>query len=173
MSDIPLSVMFPGKYVKAEDLGGRQIKVVIESVVMEDVPMTGGKKERKPVISLKGKDKKFIAGKTNGYAIAVLLGIQSSGWLGKTIIIGPDTDVLGKDVVACIRVVGSPDATPERRAAFDRAWRGERQRGRLVDRLKKERSRAAASSMNAPPVEKEEVAAPEEAAAPERPFTAD
>ena len=135
--ELTLGVMYPSKYLKASDLLGRQFELKIRSVGLEDVVMTNGRKERKLVLSFEKTTKLLIAGKTNGYALGVLIGSRAKDWEGKRVVLCADVDVLGRDGdVPCVRIVSSPDAPPARAEAYARAWRGERKRGKLVARLK-------------------------------------
>src|SRR4051812_40792334 len=105
--DLNLSLMYPSKYLKAEDLRGHTVTVTIEHVNIEALMMTGGRKEKKVVIRFVGKEKQFVANKTNGFALGLLLGPHARSWEGKKVQLAPDVDTLGKDEVPCIRVVGS------------------------------------------------------------------
>lgn len=137
-SDMTLSVMFPSKYLKCSDLQGRNVPITISKVTIEDVPMTGGKKERKCVLSLAKTKKQLVIGKTNGYALGVLISSNAKTWEGKKITLCPDVTMFGKKKMPCIRIIGSSDAPPERAAAYARAWIGDRMGGELVSRLKRE-----------------------------------
>lgn len=143
MSDKPtpmemtLSVMFPSDYLKAADLKGGNVTVAITGIKSDMVPMVGGKKEKKWVVSITRTNKKFIIGKTNAWAMGLLFGDAAREWEGKKIILCPDMTRYGGEDVACIRICGSPDATPERSAAFAKAWLGDRKGGNLVARVKR------------------------------------
>lgn len=143
-ADLNLKLMYPSNYLAAEDLQGKHVTVAIHDVKMETLVMEGGVKSKKVVLTLaKPKngeiiDKLLVAGKTNGYAIALLLGQNGRDWKGKRITLCPDEDMLKKDTVPCIRIAGSPDAAEDRAAAYSRAWKGDRIRGRLIGRIKQE-----------------------------------
>ena len=119
--DLTIGVMYPSAFLKCEDLRGAQCTVTITEVVMTDVPMAGGKSERCVVASMKGTKKQWIVGKTNGYALAVLLGPDGHVWVGRRVTLCPDTDRLGGTRVPCVRVAGSPDASEPRSAAYAEA----------------------------------------------------
>lgn len=141
MSGFTVELMFPGKYVKAEDLNGKASTVVIESIVKEDLIIKGGKKKPSWVATMKGKTKHFVLCKTNVLSLAVLHGSTLECWLNKKIVLIPDVDMCGREEVACIRIQGSPEAPPERAAAYAKAWKGERMRGELAARLKDAKER--------------------------------
>jgi hypothetical protein len=95
-----LGEAFPGQYIKAADLQGKRVVVVIDKVTMEDI---GG--EQKPVMHFKGKDRGMVLNRTNGNAIADILGTdETDEWTGKAILLYPTrVDFQGKRVDA-IRV---------------------------------------------------------------------
>lgn len=119
LSDI--SLLHPSKYLSCDDLKGRTITVKIESVSVEPVQKTDGSEEDKPIIRFERANKDFVGGKTNDYSLAVLLSRKPIDWVGKRVTLMPGTTTFGRDVKPCIRIAGSPDATPERAKAFDQA----------------------------------------------------
>jgi hypothetical protein len=142
---LALSVMFPSNFLKAEDLQGRAITVTIQSVAGEQVPMTGGKKEKCNVVRLVGKKKQWILNRTNANALALLLSPDprqpsARDWFGKRVSLVEDIDTKSGEELVSIRIAGSPDAAPDRAAAYERAWRGERKGGKLCARLKRARA---------------------------------
>jgi len=99
---------FPGQYVKAADLGGKTIVVVIERVEMEDI--SG---ETKPVVHFRGKERGLALNKTNANMIGEVLGTYDTDrWKGQAISLYPSkTDFQGKRV-DCIRVDKAPTGAP-------------------------------------------------------------
>lgn len=91
---------FPGAYLKAADLAGKRVGVVIEKVDMEDI---GG--DRKPVVHFKGKDRGLVLNVTNSNSITMIVGSdETDEWPGTRIVLFPSkTDFQGKRV-DCIRV---------------------------------------------------------------------
>jgi len=116
-----ISCLHPSKYLSYDDLKGRTITVKIESVEMEAVQMSDGSEEERPVLRFERANKPFIGGKTNNFSLGVLLSRKPTDWVGKRIVLMPGTTTFGRDVLPCIRIGGSPDATPERAKAFDQA----------------------------------------------------
>ena len=112
--------LMPGKYLEADDLRGRPVTYVIASVGHEVLTQSDGTELNAPVIVFERVKKAFVAtAKTNLRSIALLLGRNPSTWAGKRITLHVDKVGLGTDPSApCLRVAGSPDATPERVAAF-------------------------------------------------------
>jgi hypothetical protein len=139
-----ISCLHPSKYLSCDDLKGRTITVKIASVDMEPVQMSDGSEEVKPVIRFEKANKAFIGGKTNDYSIAVLLSRKPLDWVGKRITLMPGTTTFGRDIKPCIRIAGSPDASPERAKAFDQA----RARTAQVD-IKKQAKRFVAELKSA------------------------
>lgn len=89
----------------AWDLGGREVTVTIESVTPGTVGGQQGKKAaRKPILTFKGKRKKFVCNVTNGTAIATLYGKHVEKWIGERITLYPTTTTFGRETVDCIRV---------------------------------------------------------------------
>lgn len=94
-----INAAFPSTYLKAADLQGRNVPVIIEYVEMEDI---GG--DHKPVIHFKGKERGLVLNKTNASTIAQMHGSDTDGWAGKSItLFASQTDFQGRSV-PCIRV---------------------------------------------------------------------
>jgi len=104
--------VFPSKWLKAGDLQGRNIKVTMENILMEEVA-----DDKKPVLYFQGKTKGLVLNKTNANAIAGMYGPDTDNWKGRAIVIFPtQVDYAGKPVQA-IRVQmtkpAAADETPE------------------------------------------------------------
>lgn len=72
--------VFPSKYLKASDLQGKAVKVVIDRVVVEKMG-----EDNKPVVYFKGKEKGMALNKTNAQMIAAHYSPETAGWAGKEI----------------------------------------------------------------------------------------
>lgn len=132
-------------YIAADDLGGKVRTLVISDVrFAPDMPgkPRNGKKSKSVLITFEKARKCWIVNTTNQWSIALLLGTKTAvEWIGKRISLHADMDVdiESGQPTACIRVQGSPDATPERAKAYAKAWAGgKRERGALVKRVKRE-----------------------------------
>jgi len=112
-----ITARHPSQYLSHDDLRGRTLTLKIETSEQEEVKLAGGK-DHKTVIRFEGIPKPLVNNTTNDYSIAVLISRRPSEWVGKRITIGPAETMFGSDVVPCIRVLGSPDAAPERAKAF-------------------------------------------------------
>ena len=93
---------FPSNYLKASDLGGRQVVVTIDRVEFEPV---GRDKEVKPVLYFVGKTKGVVLNKTNGRKITEITGsAMTEEWVGSAITIYPTETEFAGETVECIRV---------------------------------------------------------------------
>lgn len=109
-------LMFPSKYVRAADLMGKDVTVEIASVKMEELTMAGGKKDKKPVMTFKGKDKALVLNKTNATTIASGYGSDTKDWVGQPITLYPTKTNCGGAQVDCIRVREPGRARPQSHA---------------------------------------------------------
>lgn len=106
-----LELVYPSKYVKAADLRGKDVTVVIDRVLEENLVMVGGKRDRKAVVvmrSLQGKpiEKRWVVGKTVLRQIGEAVGEKVvKKWSGKSVTMYPTT-CRGTQggMVECIRV---------------------------------------------------------------------
>ena len=74
------------KYLKAADLQGRTIKVVIAGVsLLEFEDESTGTKTAKPALSLKGKEKQIVCNATSVQELIQAYGADSEQWVGKEI----------------------------------------------------------------------------------------
>lgn len=71
---------FPSNYLKASDLKGQLVTVLMSDVRWEKLG-----DDDKPVLYFEGKEKGLVLNKTNANNIAGLYGPETSDWLGKAI----------------------------------------------------------------------------------------
>src|SRR5690349_18637485 len=91
-----ISSAFPGQYLKAADLQGREVTVTMDHVKQEDI---GG--DHKPVLYFTGKERGLVLNKTNANNISYLYGDETEQWHGKPIILyAAMVDFQGKSVAA-------------------------------------------------------------------------
>ena len=96
-----ISSAFPSNYVKAADLKGNNVIVVMARVEMEKIG-----NDEKPVLYFQGKDKGLVLNRTNSNNISLLYGDDTDDWAGREIVLFPAmVDFQGKTVEA-IRVRG-------------------------------------------------------------------
>lgn len=87
------------KWLTANDLKGKEIKVTVDGSKVEEVGDT-----HKLCVYFKGKEKGLALNKTNARMIAETYGRDSEDWTGKEIVLYPTkTEFQGK-LVDCIRV---------------------------------------------------------------------
>jgi hypothetical protein len=92
---------FPSKFLKADDLQGKEITVQIDHVAMEEV---GKDKEIRPALYFRGKEKGIVLNKTNATNIAAAYGPDTDDWTGQPVTLFTTwVDFQGKSVPA-IRV---------------------------------------------------------------------
>jgi arabinogalactan endo-1,4-beta-galactosidase len=77
-----ISEEFPSKYLKASDLGGREVKVIMANVEREKLG-----DDSKPVLYFKGKEKGVVLNKTNSNTIADAYGDDTDEWFDQEIIL--------------------------------------------------------------------------------------
>jgi hypothetical protein len=107
-----LELLYPSEYVKAADLRGKDVTVVIDHLTWENLVMAGGKRDRKVTVHLRsvsGKklEKRWVIGKTVLRQIRDALGGETdvSKWSGGKITMYPTTTRGGDGkTVDCIRV---------------------------------------------------------------------
>lgn len=94
-----------GSYLKADDLEGREARVVVESVEFEDIKGDHGT-ERKLVAKFVGKDKGLILNRTNAESIASIAGDDDfDNWPGACLILWVDPNVtFGGKKMPAIRI---------------------------------------------------------------------
>lgn len=92
-----------GSYIKAEDLGGRAVRVSIERVTIEEIK-SDGKTEKKLVAHFAGKDKGLVLNRTNADTLNEIFGTDDyDEWTGP-IVLFPDTTMFGGKKVPCVRL---------------------------------------------------------------------
>jgi len=108
---------FPGQYLKAADLKGRNVRLIMRDVVMEDLS-SGEQRERKPVLYFEKTERGFVLNKTNAMYIADMYGPETTAWIGKPITIYPTKVEFSGRLVDTIRIEYVP---PAQRAAVMQA----------------------------------------------------
>lgn len=76
--------LFPSKYLKAHDLGGKSFTLTIRAATLEDVGH-GAEKERKLAIAFEKATKMMLLNRTNAMIIASIYGPETDGWMGKAV----------------------------------------------------------------------------------------
>lgn len=95
---------FPSKTLKASDLNGNNVSVVISHVEMEKVG-SGTSAETKPVVYFQGKQKGLVLNKTNSKRITEIVGSsETDDWEGHSIVLYPTETEFQGETVDCIRI---------------------------------------------------------------------
>lgn len=79
-----INLLFPSKYLKGEDLGGKEVTVTIKEMKVERMGV-GAEKEDKPVLYFERATKALILNRTNALMISGLYGPETGMWGGKRI----------------------------------------------------------------------------------------
>lgn len=106
MSKTDYRTFFDKELLGAWDLKERDVTVTIDKVTGGELTMSGGKKNKKPIIFMKGTEKKLVINATNGKTIASLYGNHIEDWIGKRITLYKSTtrSPQGDGEVECIRI---------------------------------------------------------------------
>lgn len=101
--------LFPGRFVKAADLKGRDMTLTISAVTIEELPQDGGPPRSRGIIAFGGAKKTLVLNRTNGECLKAMFGRDTGEWIGKRVTLFPaQIESFGGQDVA-IRVRGSPD----------------------------------------------------------------
>lgn len=98
--------LYPGRFVKAGDLKGRDVNLTITRVHVEE--LEGTKKQTKGIISFRETPKELVLNRTNGECLKAMWGRDTGEWVGKRVTIYPckiESDLAD----LAVRVRGSPD----------------------------------------------------------------
>jgi hypothetical protein len=95
--------LYPSRFLRCTDLGGKPMRVTIAGITREDV---GG--EQKVVLAFADGAKSLILNKTNARSIAKILGNETRGWNGHDIMLVPAQVDFKGDVVDGVRVRPAP-----------------------------------------------------------------
>jgi hypothetical protein len=99
--------LYDKDYLGAWDLPeGKEVVVTIENVVGGELTSQGGKKNKKPIISFVGKEKKFVCNVTNAKTIAAMYGNHVEKWKGQkiTLYVSQTRDPSTGSDIDCLRV---------------------------------------------------------------------
>ena len=97
--------VFPSKYLKAADLGGKPITVLIERADEETLKTPEGREDVKTVLSFKGAKKTLPLNMTNWDSVAEITGEgDTARWPGHALELYPTTTTMQGKTVPCIRI---------------------------------------------------------------------
>ena len=92
---------FPSKYLSSDDLDGREVRLTIARVEVEEV---GRNKDRKPILYFTKAKKGMVLNKTNAKTIAAAYGKNTDQWEDREIVIFSMKVQFGDEIVDGIRV---------------------------------------------------------------------
>jgi hypothetical protein len=99
-----LSDLFPSKYLKAADLGGKPWQMKIQDARVETMKGLNGGDETKCVLYFAGAKKAFPLNRTNFSSVAKICGDDSDMWPGHTVEVYPTETEMKGEMVDCIRI---------------------------------------------------------------------
>jgi hypothetical protein len=100
---------FSSNYLRAGDLGGKEVDVVIDKVTAEEFE-EDGKKRTKPVVHFRGnRFKPLVTNKTNGMTLAIACGSEDCDtWPGKQVRLYAELVGFKGKVTEAVRVKRTP-----------------------------------------------------------------
>lgn len=98
-----IDAAFPSKYLKAADLQGRNVTLVIERVEVEEIGF-GRDKDHKPVLYFEKAKKGLVLNVTNKNKIKEAYGKDTDEWTGKPLVLFSAMVDFAGDTVESIRV---------------------------------------------------------------------
>jgi hypothetical protein len=96
--------LFPSKYFKAADLGGKPTTLVIKATSVEAMKNMNGGTDDKLVVTFVNQTKGLVVNRTNYDAIADLHGDETDNWAGQRVELYPSKASVGGRSVDCVRV---------------------------------------------------------------------
>jgi hypothetical protein len=112
-------LLYPGRFVKAADLMGKDVTKTIKAVRIEELEGEGGAKI-KALVRFEGAKKEWVMPRTCGEALKLMFGTETDKWVGKRVTLFPTrVESFGEEVDA-IRVRGSPDIKERMTAVIPR-----------------------------------------------------
>ena len=119
--------VFPSKYLKAADLNGKSVTVVIATATFEKLRGSDGKEQDKIVLSFRNHKKTFALNRTNFDAVTDIVGDdETDSWPGHRIELFADKTNMAGKTVDCVRIRAPaqrdlPKAKPVKASAPEQA----------------------------------------------------
>lgn len=101
--------LFPGRFIKAGDLQGRDVTLTISGIELQELPNDKGGDITRGVISFERTKKQWVINRTNASCLRAMWDRDTSAWIGKRVTLYATEVSFGKERVLAIRVKGSPD----------------------------------------------------------------
>jgi hypothetical protein len=109
-----VNLLFPNKYLKADDLDGKDYTLTISNITVENLQQTDGTKKSAVIVYFEEtaqtakknntEEKRLVTNKTNAKSIAKHYGNETDNWIGKKITVYGTTCKAFGSTVDCIRV---------------------------------------------------------------------
>lgn len=105
--------LFPGRFLKAGQLGDKRPTLTIKAVERELLPSEKGDDEPRTILSFQETPRELSVNKTNAQLLLALFGRAVQSWVGKQVtLFRTEVKSFGK-LEPCIRVWGSPELTAD------------------------------------------------------------
>ena len=99
-----VSEVYASPWLRADDLGGKTIKVKIARAGADMVPQSDGDKQPRIIVDFEGKKKRLILNRTQGASLAAIAGDDTDHWTGVELYLSPQPTNNGKLTVAIMPV---------------------------------------------------------------------
>jgi len=97
--------VFPSKYLKASDLNGKSVTVVIERASFEKLKAPDGKEQEKIVLGFRNHKKTLPLNRTNYDSVTDIVGDDDTeSWPGHRIELFADKTPMESKIVDCVRI---------------------------------------------------------------------
>jgi hypothetical protein len=107
--------LYPGRFLKAGQLGERKITLTIAEVVVDKLIGEDGKPKKKGVISFQGTEAQWALNRTNGICLLDMFGRKPQEWVGhKVTLFQGKVESGSQRGEPAIRVWGSPELERDR-----------------------------------------------------------
>ncbi len=110
--------LFPGRFLKAGELGGRAATVTISAVDRESLPQDKGGEKTRGIISFEGRPKQWVLNSTNGQCLKAMFGDKPQQWVGRRATLVSEMVPMSGELVNAVRVKGSPELTEPMRVTI-------------------------------------------------------
>ena len=99
-----VSQVYQSRWLSAEDLQGKTVKVTIASAGIESVRGRDGGTEMKIAVAFVGAHKVLLCNATQARALAALFGDNTDAWIEKQVVLTPERAPNGKLTIGVKRV---------------------------------------------------------------------
>jgi hypothetical protein len=104
-----VSEIYVSNWLKAEDLVGKTVKVVIAKAGGDLLPQSDGTKQQRIIVDFVGKQKRLILNKTQAAALANIGGDDTDHWAGMEVYLSPSLASNNKGTITILPTVIESD----------------------------------------------------------------